>query len=188
MHDLQRQKISYYFHLMDRNGDGFLEKSDLEAQAESFCRVFEIASGTPEHRQVYSRQLQPWDQLLAHADTDKDGKISLDEYLAVTAAVLADTAVFQRFVSEASHATLSMSDRDGDGKLSFEEVARQLAVHGISKAEAKEAFGHTDRDGDGFITLAELEENTREFFYSTDPAAPGNWALGPGWQRVGQPG
>ena len=50
-------------------------------------------------------------------------------------------------------------DKDGDGRLSFEEVLDEM--DGLSKAEyaeIRELFDRYDEDGDGYISLKEMEE------------------------------
>ena len=60
-------------------------------------------------------------------------------------------------------------DKDGDGRLSFEEVLDEM--DGLSKAEyaeIRELFDRYDEDGDGYISLKEMEEFIK---HSND-----NWA------------
>ena len=50
-------------------------------------------------------------------------------------------------------------DKDGDGRLSFEEVLDEM--DGLNKAEyaeIRELFDSYDEDGDGYISLKEMEE------------------------------
>ena len=68
-------------------------------------------------------------------------------------------------------------DKDGDGRLSFEEVLDEM--DGLSKAEyaeIRELFDRYDEDGDGYISLKEMEEFIK---HSEDNWAedeePGNW-------------
>ena len=68
-------------------------------------------------------------------------------------------------------------DKDGDGRLSFEEVLDDM--DGVSKseyAEIRELFDRYDEDGDGYISLKEMEEFIK---HSEDNWAedeePGNW-------------
>lgn len=184
MHDLLRQKITHLFNLMDRNHDGFLDRSDFELLGGAYGRAFGLSSGTPEHQEIVDRQLQGWDHAVSKLDADGDGRVTLQEYVVGTGHLASDEASFEQFVVAMARSALSLSDRDGDGRLNLAEITAQLGVHGASAAEAAESFSRLDRDGDGAVTIEELVENTREYFHSTDPGARGNWILGPGWQRA----
>ena len=44
-----------------------------------------------------------------------------------------------------------------------------------SEAQAREAFPKLNRNGNGGISKEEWMANLKEFYYSEDPQAPGNW-------------
>ena len=74
-------------------------------------------------------------------------------------------------------------DRDGDGRLSFEEVLEDMEVVSKSEyAEMRRGFDLYDEDGDGYISLKELEV----FLTHSDDnwgeveEEPGNWWSGDG--------
>jgi Ca2+-binding EF-hand superfamily protein len=57
---------------------------------------------------------------------------------------------------------MSDVDKDGDGKVSFEEWMEDLYPDVTSKSEFKELrdeFDRFDVDGDGYITLKELQDS-----------------------------
>ncbi|MEZ4393748.1 MAG: EF-hand domain-containing protein [Polyangiales bacterium] len=184
MHDLIRQKITHLFNVLDRNGDGHLDRSDFEQLADAYCRAFDVAPGSEAHHALHAQQLAGWELAVAPLDADGDGRVTLDEYLAGTGHLIAQADVFERFVIETARATLLLSDRDGDGSRDLAELTAQLGVHGASAAEAAESFSRLDRDGDGRVRVDELVDNTREYFGSVDPEARGNWILGPAWRRA----
>eukprot|EP00331_Platyophrya_macrostoma_P017306 CAMPEP_0176466452 /NCGR_PEP_ID=MMETSP0127-20121128/37899_1 /TAXON_ID=938130 /ORGANISM="Platyophrya macrostoma, Strain WH" /LENGTH=495 /DNA_ID=CAMNT_0017859619 /DNA_START=33 /DNA_END=1515 /DNA_ORIENTATION=+ len=63
---LSKQKIDQAFKRFDKNGDGYIERSELSA-------VF----GGVEIKE------DQWQQIIADCDTDKDGRISFDEFTAM---------------------------------------------------------------------------------------------------------
>ena len=67
-------------------------------------------------------------------------------------------------------------DKDDDGKLSFEEVVEDL--EGMSKseyAEVREIFDRYDEDGDGFISVRELEKFLSHSEENWAEKKTGNW-------------
>jgi hypothetical protein len=67
-------------------------------------------------------------------------------------------------------------DKDGDGRISFDEMMEEMA--GDSKEEVmemQELFDKHDEDGDGYLTLRELEGLIRESGDETWAEKEGNW-------------
>ena len=67
-------------------------------------------------------------------------------------------------------------DKDDDGKLSFEEVVEDS--EGMSKseyAEVREIFDRYDEDGDGFISVRELEKFLSHSEENWAEKKTGNW-------------
>lgn len=70
-------------------------------------------------------------------------------------------------------------DTDASGCLSLEEWAQLFRVYGIPVIYAPEAFARVDVDADQRLTREELLRRAEEFYYSQDPASPGNFMFGP---------
>ena len=67
-------------------------------------------------------------------------------------------------------------DKDGDGRISFDEMMEEMA--GDSKEEimeVQELFDKHDEDGDGYLTLKELEGLIRESGNETWAEKEANW-------------
>ena len=75
-----------------------------------------------------------------------------------------------------SRAIMRDMDKDGDGRISFDEMMEEMA--GDSKEEVmemQELFDKHDEDGDGYLTLKELEGLIRESGDETWAEKEGNW-------------
>ena len=75
-----------------------------------------------------------------------------------------------------SRAIMRDIDKDGDGRISFDEMMEEMA--GDSKEEVmemQELFDKHDEDGDGYLTLKELEGLIRESGDETWAEKEGNW-------------
>ncbi|KAJ1419123.1 EF-Hand 1, calcium-binding site [Sesbania bispinosa] len=86
-------------------------------------------------------------------DTNKDGKISLEEYKAAARSLnrgIGDTEAIKAFKA---------MDSDGDGFIDFKEFMEMFKGEGnIKEAEIKSAFQVFDLDGDGKISAEELSQ------------------------------
>ena len=75
-----------------------------------------------------------------------------------------------------SRAIMRDMDKDGDGRISFDEMMEEMG--GESKEEiieAQELFDKHDEDGDGYLTLKELEGLIRESGDETWAEKEANW-------------
>jgi Ca2+-binding EF-hand superfamily protein len=133
---------------MDANHDGVLDEKEYAArmQVESFFRQDANGDGVLEEKEylVWSHtaaEIAAKRAEFAQRDTDRDGRLSLEEFVAV--------------VDNSPEAVFRRRDTSGDGKLSLEEY---LAGQKDAALE-RDLFKLLDADGDGALTFAESRSN-----------------------------
>ncbi|KAJ1395588.1 EF-Hand 1, calcium-binding site [Sesbania bispinosa] len=103
-------------------------------------------------------------------DTNKDGKISLEEYKAAVKTMrwdLGDTEVVESF---------QVMDSDGDGFIDFKEFIEMFkGDDGVKETEIKSAFQVFDLNGDGKISAEELSQVLRSLGESYSLSACKKW-------------
>ncbi|PIN10394.1 Calmodulin and related proteins (EF-Hand superfamily) [Handroanthus impetiginosus] len=93
-------------------------------------------------------------QVFNKFDSDKDGKISPEEYKAVLKAIGKET-----FLTKQVQKIFEVADLDGDGFIDFNEfVEVQKKGGGLKTMELQHAFQAFDKDNDGKITVEEVYE------------------------------
>lgn len=112
----------------------------------------------------------------------------LDFWSALTAAIAAEAAeggrTFLQRIDESVRVTFLLHDRDQDGLLTAEDYAHWMAAWGIESGAAS-GFRRLDQDRDGYLSLAEAVAHIREFYFTNDPEATGNYFYGPLWNVAG---
>ncbi|WP_371494338.1 EF-hand domain-containing protein [Kitasatospora sp. NBC_00374] len=168
----QERKLRRHFELLDFDGNGFIEQSDIEEFVE---RITEAAGaeGTPQSVRLREEGGRLWRRLQKALDTDGDQRISRDEFVGA-----ADLNAVMAMAVELGAASFEVTDTDRDGRISLQEWIRMDRKLGVSHADSMHGFRLLDRDGDGFVTRAEYVKGVEEFYRSDDPQAPGNWAFG----------
>lgn len=173
--DLQKQKLTHLFHVMDSNGDGQLEWADFERIADNIAGTKGLEAGTPEYDALMGQYRYGWQQ--AEPFVDGDG-MSVEAYLASYDQILATPGVYDTLVRPSAEMIFDIFDLDGDEKVSVEEWREFFRCHSIDPAEADRCFDKYDLDGDGHVSRSELVDLVGQFYLSSDPAAPGNYLFG----------
>jgi Ca2+-binding EF-hand superfamily protein len=139
--DVQVENITAMFHALDATADALLTREDLVARADQMCAVLATDEASPTHQDIQSAYRQAWDELMRFADTNKDGAVTLDEYLdAVDRGMLEDPRYVASAILVVSEALFGAADANGDGVIDRDEyvsmfvaidLPRDLAVAGF---------------------------------------------------------
>ena len=175
---LQTKKLTNLFNLYDVDGNGQLEESDYVRVAQNAARAIGYQPGTAEYNTLYAAYMGIWQGVRQLADRDNTGQLTLTKFLNGYANLISQKEIFAAVIMDMARTTVEFQDRNKDGKVEEDEHTAYAMAHNISHEAALESFRRLDRDGDGYLTTAELAQNIEEFFVSDDPEAPGNWLLG----------
>lgn len=176
---LRTRKFTVLFACFDFDKNGVLEKSDYEQFSKNLSQAYTLLPGTSQYAAMHAETMALWEFIHSVADKDGDHRISPAEFIDAYAAMTNDDTTFQQLLMSYAEFVIRTGDRDGDGKLDENEYATILWCYGIADEAARTAFRHLVTDGRGTLTLAAMEQIFAEFFRSDDPAAPGNWMIGP---------
>jgi Ca2+-binding EF-hand superfamily protein len=177
--DLQKRKLKRFFNVWDANRDGVITKEDPAQVAQNLARLRGLKPGSPEHEAFYAGFMLYQEGFLQAVDVDESGHVTLEEWLAFHEAMLQDEQQFEATVLMVSEVMFELMDQDGDGKITLEEYGSWMRAMRIAELDiTEEVFQKLDLNEDGTLSKQELLQLIREFFYSDDPEARGNWALG----------
>ncbi|MGX7824562.1 EF-hand domain-containing protein [Actinokineospora sp. 24-640] len=171
---LQRGKVTAVFRAMDADGDGLLDESDFRAITERWSWLRGAAEGSADHERISAIMMGWWAALATVADADGDGKVTVDEVLAVVARL---PGMLDAVVTTAS-AMFDAGDADGDDLISAAEYRSLIEAWNGRSTDTDAVFGILDEDGDGLLSRAQFTTLWTQFWVSDDPIAPGNWVFG----------
>lgn len=178
--DLQKRKLTRFFKVWDADGDGVITTKDPEQVAQNLAELRGLKPGSPEHEAFYSGFMLYQNDFLQSVDLDESGEVTLEEWLGYHEEMLQDETRFESTALMEIEIMFALMDQDGDGIITLEEYGRWMRALRIGEEDLTEkVFQKLDLNGDGTLSKEEVLQLTREFFYSDDPEARGNWAMGP---------
>jgi Ca2+-binding EF-hand superfamily protein len=137
------------------------------------------APGSPEYITYHAEYMAGWDALLVLADSDGDQRLTATEFCTAFGKLMAQPEQFNAVVLGFVKTAITLWDSNQDGKVSEQEYKNYLLTIQVTEAEAADAFRRLDLDRDGYLSREEIFQNMKEYYFTDDPNAPGNWFFGP---------
>jgi Ca2+-binding EF-hand superfamily protein len=176
---LQTRKLTRAFHLFDLDQSGMMDRQDCELVVQATTQVMGYAPGSPEYITYHAEYMAGWDALLVLADSDGDQRLTATEFCTAFGKLMAQPEQFNAVVLGFVKTAITLWDSNQDGKVSEQEYKNYLLTIQVTEAEAADAFRRLDLDRDGYLSREEIFQNMKEYYFTDDPNAPGNWFFGP---------
>lgn len=157
----QSNRLEERFRLWDRNGNGTIERTDFEREAEEIIARLG-AQGTDKADRLRDAYLGMFDRLAEAAGTDRLTRTQFLE-AAEKEIIGKGDAGFAAVVQPTIEAIVGVLDRSGDGEISPSEMHGWFAAIGLEGEVADRAFRELDTDGSGKLSVAELVAAVRDY-------------------------
>ncbi len=179
MTDVQKQKITHFFNVLDNNGNGILEKDDFELVGETMSDIIGLDDNSVVRLELKLRAHRLFVQIVKDIEKEQ-AELTLDEWIQF----FDDVVLTQPndYINQSATYLFSLFDQDMDGHIDEREYLDMFKAYGLYMSVAKKAFDLLDINGDGRISGGELVKAFEDFFMSPDEKAPGNWIFGD-WRR-----
>ena len=177
--ELRTRKLRRLFQVMDGDGDGSITMADPAHVLDGLAAMGGLEKGSPGYNNFAAGFNFYLQDLIAKADANRDGAVTFEEWIAYHETMLADEAAFASTAGFSASLMFALVDKDHDGKITIEEYGNWLKAWDGDAEMTDDLFHRLDLNGDGTLTEDEVLALTRDFYYSEDPEAAGNWAMGP---------
>jgi len=153
--ELQKKKLTYYFHAFDVDKNGFLEESDFDRIVDAYAEAYKIPKDSATYQEISSNFAKNrWNTLAKEADKNADNKVNLDEWFSYHDKLLNDPKsdfIWLRITS----ALFEVLDVDKDDSLALEEYQTMYNFYGFGN-ESLSAENFFKLDFDGMAKLGEM--------------------------------
>jgi len=176
--DLQKRKLTSMFKAYDFDDDGFLVEADYQKVIDNLAEARGWKPDSPQYETLRDAYMGVWQGLRSHADANRDDRVSFDEMVAYNQGVMESRVRFEGEVLALGGLLFDLADMDGDGQIQPADMASFHRCLG-EDIPSGDVFRRLDTNGDGRISKDEIVRHVSDFYYSSDPDAPGNWLFGP---------
>ena len=177
--EFQKQKFTKLFTTYDSDNCGQINLSDFAKIVEKVAEVRGLKANSPQSTALLEKYSYFWMRLQSKIDTDRDRKVSLEEWLNYYHGILHDEDRYESEINVVVNMIFDVFDTDGQGTICIKEWIDFMSVHHIHRIYAEQSFAKIDINQDGFICKNEFLNVFRDFHYSDDPKALGNYLFMP---------
>jgi Ca2+-binding EF-hand superfamily protein len=173
-----KRKLAMAYYRFDHDKDGVVRESDFVHLGQEVVRLRGVEPGSVEADRIIEAHRGWWDAYFKGGDTDGDGQVTLEEYLAFVGAWVGGEPEALTHAIQGNQLVFDTIDGNSDGKLSLGEFSLYLQAYGLADDDATRAFGYLDLDGDGYISRAEFAKNMSEYYISEERPSASEWFFG----------
>lgn len=162
-----KNRIMHRFSKWDANDDGFLDRSDMEQEAEEIVRAFGKDPSSPEAQAIKRANAGLFDLLAGLAGVAADGRLNAEQFRSSCEKLIFEQgeAAFNRALTPLVQGIIRLCDRNDDGMINRSEFRSWLSVFGHSADDADETFEQIDKDGNDELTTDELLGAIRDYHF-----------------------
>jgi Ca2+-binding EF-hand superfamily protein len=157
-------RLKQRFQRWDVDGNGVLERSDFEQEAERIASAFGSSTRTEGGKPLLQAFRGLYDYLAQQAGS---ARISEQQFMQATEKLIFQEGEsgFNRLLRPTVQAIVGLADRNADGKISRDEFSVWLKAVGVPESKAKAGFDQIDTDGSGELSEEELLTAVRKFHF-----------------------
>jgi len=192
--ELMIKKLTKHFQFQDSNDDGFVEEADWEQCAKNLAALRDLEPDSEKYKSILAQHLDIWTINWQPADSDGDGKVSLQEYLDLTDQIKTGNhppseednddneeprKSYLDRLFELFGTIFDTIDRNSDGKIDLDDYKDYFKAWGVDESLAEGAFKSIDLNDDGILMRMSFIQFGSNFFLSDEEGDFGNLLFGP---------
>jgi Ca2+-binding EF-hand superfamily protein len=178
--DLQKEKMTHYFNVLDFDNNGKIEKDDFQAIGENLNILWGYKEGTDKYARIMDKFGDSWEHFRDRVDYDEFDTATLEEWLSFADQHIINGSeeFFDTYVRDITRDIFNNFDNNGDGFISLDEYIDFFMAYRIEIRYSAKSYTKLDLNSDDLLSRQEMLSAVDQFFRSDDKDAPGNWLFG----------
>ncbi|XP_013148037.1 PREDICTED: calexcitin-2-like [Papilio polytes] len=170
--EYRKKKYLDIFGYYDTDNNGKIEKKDFETTAAMLAKSPDGKIDEAKHKEYLNTLLAIWSGL-QQADTNKDGHVSAEEWVAQWDAYAKNPASPYEWQKIYCKFSFDILDAGNDGSIDSDEFVKAYEAWGFKKEDAAKTFGKLSQ-GKSSLSWTEYQKLWQEYFTTEDTNAVGN--------------
>lgn len=176
--NFQVRKFTRMFNALDINSDGALDPQDVELVVARHATE-SAGRAAPEQMAKLEAAYRAWyGGIIQMADENKDGKVTLKEFLGFQENLMKDAALYEQIIGAVTQMTCTILDHDGDGKNDSADYVQFSRVLRIGEAGAAERWAALSAHRNGLMGVEDIRAVMQDFFQGEDETSAATNFLG----------
>ncbi|MDH5403719.1 MAG: EF-hand domain-containing protein [Candidatus Heimdallarchaeota archaeon] len=172
LEELQKKKIGMLFQAMDADKNGVIDENDFKRLGENFSSI------QKSEMDFNAMFMDVHQTITTLADTNKDQKVSVDEFYTFWDKTLGSNEGYGKFVTGFAQSFFKILDSNNDSMITKDEYGTFLKAFGADNFDPTTTFEGL-AEGSEYITSDRWMTVIEEFFTETELGKPGNLLFGP---------
>ena len=175
--DLQKKKWTYMFDYLDTRDNGFITKKDFENEADRFAKHLDLDPKSEVYNKLLTLFIADWDNVQKNVGTNKDGQISLDDWLKHAHILINDDEMYETN-HKIADTFFDIFDQNGDDSLCVKEFSVFMKAWGFSEKEIELGLLKLNLEEGNNLSREQFKKICEQFAKSSHPDSFGNHVLG----------
>ena len=182
--EVQIQKLTYLFNLLDFNHNGYIQQDDFVNLALNTTIIKALELGHQDMEDLVRSMEKGWMEIVGF-DCDDHYRIDLQEWLDKAEAhyLKCQENIYEKYIHEIVRIVFRYYDDNDDQHLDLLEYMSLLISYRAEIGSARNSFNFIDSNQDNLISKSELTAAIRTFFVGHHDAEHGSCFLG-NWKRA----
>lgn len=178
--ELQEEKMTHYFNILDFDNNGVIEREDFTAIAENLNILWRFKEGSEDYDRIIKKFEDSWTHFRERVDYEDFHNATLGEWLEFTDkhVINGGEAFFDQYVFDVTREIFDHFDTNRDGFISLDEYIDLFMAYRIEIRYSAKSYTKLDLNDDDLLSREEMLSAVDEFFRSDERNAPGNWLYG----------